>query len=1176
VLKKNNLYYPSEDFKKKALANDKKIYKEADKDPIKFWEGLAEKLSWQKKWEKAFEHKPPYFKWFLGGKINITSNIFEDNPQGWEKIKNKTALIWEPEPINEKPQILTYEELLKKVCQLSNALKKLGVKKGDRVGIYLPMIPEVVISMLACARIGAVHAVVFSAYSSHALQIRLQDTKSKILITTDGYYRRGRVINLKEAADEGIKETNVEKLIVVKRAKNKVSWNKNQDLDFEEIIKNEDNRCEAEIMDSEDPFFILYTSGCCHGDTLVQLDTGEIKKISDLVEKGGSNLVNTDLKKLKQGFDPIIGRHRYHEFSSLINIKTPLFNIKVTPNHHLFVLEDNGEIIEKRAADLKKGDHVLQTTKVDIKGSEQKLPSAKDIEYHPEKCNKNNISNKPKLPKVLTSNFSQILGYFLGDGGLVKGRISATDKDKNNLLFYKKLFEKEFKIRCFVKNYSRQRLIVNSVFFSRYLSTFFPEIFDNSYERKIPRIIQVSKKECIAAFIRGFFDAEGCVTGRSVKITSQSRELIQMLQMLFLRFGIIGNYFKEKRKTHFGKKYSYKIITYGIKITDRRSLKNFKAEIGFSSQDKERKLNKLLKILQGKKELSMIYQTPINGLMRLFRKTITLPKKECRKIHLDSYIYTDRRIKTDRLPEICKYIEGKIKLITEIDLSQREGIKTIVSLFKIKEKDLAQISGKSPNTVHQYLCRKNSLISSQTLRRFYDSIVPYLEELKEEKLKILQNILDKIERLRKAENYKFFEVKQLKQEKNDSNFVYDLSALNNYNYIANSFVVHNSTGKPKGILHTCGGYAVQAKFTGKWIFDLKVDDILWCTSDIGWITGHTYTVYSPLLNVVPTLLFEGAPDWPQPDRWAEIIEKYKVTTFYTAPTAIRMFEKYGTKVIEKYKFESLQLLGSVGEPIDEAAWFWYFENVGKERCPIVDTWWQTETGGILITSLPGIGPLKPAFTGLSFPGTKFDIFDEKGKSCSEGKKGNLVLLPPFAPGLLRGVYKNPQKYLDTYWGEYGTKIYFTSDAAYKDKDGLIRIIGRVDDVIKMAGHRLSTGELEAAVNLHLDITECAAVGIPDKIKGEVPVIFVIVKKKAKFPSLKKLQEEVIEFIKKEIGPIALPKEIYLVEDLPKTRSGKIMRRILKKLFSGEDLGDLSTLANPESVDKLKKIISSNN
>ena len=252
---------------------------------------------------------------------------------------------------------------------------------------------------------------------------------------------------------------------------------------------------------------------------------------------------------------------------------------------------------------------------------------------------------------------------------------------------------------------------------------------------------------------------------------------------------------------------------------------------------------------------------------------------------------------------------------------------------------------------------------------------------------------------------------------------------------------------------------MQAYWTGKWIFDFHDDDIFWCTSDPGWVTGHTYTIYSPLLNGITTFMFEGVPDFPVPDRWAGIIEKHKVTIFYTAPTAIRMFEKLNGNVGDKYQFNSLRLLGSVGEPIDESAWSWYYKNVGKERCPIVDTWWQTETGGILITSLPGLGPFKPAFTGLPFPGVKAEVRD-----------GNLVILPPFAPSLVRAIYKNPSKYFENYWSQC-QGIYFTSDGAVKDENGLIRIIGRVDDVIKVAGHRISTGEMEAAINLHPDITE---------------------------------------------------------------------------------------------------------
>ena len=647
MIKKGNLYYPPKEFKAKAWANDPALYKEANKDPEKFWAKLAEELFWFKKWDKTFVHKPPYFDWFSGGKINVTYNIFEKN---LEKRKNKTAIIWEPELPEEKTITFTYGELYQQVNKLANGLKKLGVKKGDRVGIYLPMIPEIIISMLACARIGAIHSVVFSAFSPQALRVRLQDTEAEILITADGYYRRGQIVSLKQNADEGIKETKVKKMIVVnrlrrvspekaERAKNEISWQKDRDIDFEEVIKEQSDYCLPEEMDANDTLFILYTSG--------------------------------------------------------------------------------------------------------------------------------------------------------------------------------------------------------------------------------------------------------------------------------------------------------------------------------------------------------------------------------------------------------------------------------------------------------------------------------------------------------------------------------------------------STGKPKGCIHRCGGYSVQALWTGKLIFDWKDDDVFWSTSDMGWITGHTYSCYAPLLNGASFVLFEGAPDWPTPDRWVQTIEEHKVTIFYTAPTAIRMFVKYGNEIIKKYKFDTLRLLGSVGEPIDESSWQWYFREVGKERCPIVDTWWQTETGGILITSLPGIGPFKPSFTGLPFPGINFDILDDQGKSVAVGKEGNLVILPPFSPGLFSGIYKNHEKYLETYWSQYNDKIYFTSDAALKDKNNLIRILGRVDDVIKIAGHRLSTGELEDALNHHPAIVESAVVGVPDEIKGEVPFAFVVLREEKSPEDLKKT---VAEKILKDIGPIALPKEVYSVEDLPKTRSGKIMRRILKRLFTGEELGDLSTLSNPESVEKIKEVI----
>lgn len=639
VVKRNGIYWPSKEIKKTAWISDEKIYKEGERNPIKFWENLAKKgITWFKPWRKTYVEKPPYFRWFVGGKINASYNCLDRHVETWRK--NKAAIIWEPDSPEEKNRVLTYYELYREVNKFANALKSLGVKRGDRVTIYLPMIPEVQIAMLACTRIGAIHSVVFSAFSPHALKIRILDASAKILITADGYYRRGKVINLKQQADEALEGTTVEKVIVVKRTGNEVQMKENRDYWWYELTKNVETYCKPEVMDAEDILFILYTSG--------------------------------------------------------------------------------------------------------------------------------------------------------------------------------------------------------------------------------------------------------------------------------------------------------------------------------------------------------------------------------------------------------------------------------------------------------------------------------------------------------------------------------------------------TTGIPKGIIHTTGGYLTQAYWTARWDFDLHDEDIFWCTSDIGWITGHTYACYGPLLNGATMLIHEGVPDYPQPDRWWEIVEKYGVTVFYTAPTAIRMLMRYGDEWVKKHNLSCLRILGTVGEPIDRDAWLWYFNIVGGSRCPIIDTWWQTETGGTLINALPGIGPFIPTVAGRSFPGTRLAVVDEKGKITKPGQIGSLVQLPPFAPGMLRGIWKNPKRYIETYWSQYGNKIYYTGDGAFIDRLGRIRITGREDDVLKVAGHRLSNAEIEDALNSHEAVVESAVIGRPDPIKGEVPLGLVILKEGLK--PCEELTRELIELVSKKISPIAKPAKIVYVDDLPKTRSGKIMRRILKRLIRKEELGDLSTLANPESVERIKEIL----
>lgn len=630
VEKKQGKYWPSKEMEKIAWMTDSKIYEKADKDPIKFWEEKAlEGIHWEKHWKKAYEEKLPYFWWFKGGQLNFSVNALDRH---LEK-ENKTALIWVPEPTKEKPIKITYGELFIKVNKFANVLKNLGVKKGDVVAIYLPLIPELVISMLACTRIGAIHSVVFSAFAANALQARILDGKSKLVITSDGYYRRGEKQDLLSKVKEAIKGTRVKKIIVVNRL-NKNTKHKGKYLSFSEELEKAKEFCEPKNVNSEDIMFILYTSG--------------------------------------------------------------------------------------------------------------------------------------------------------------------------------------------------------------------------------------------------------------------------------------------------------------------------------------------------------------------------------------------------------------------------------------------------------------------------------------------------------------------------------------------------TTGKPKGIVHDTGGYAVQSYWTTKWNFNLHDDDVMWCTADVGWITGHTYAVYGPLLNGATTLLYEGVPDYPSPDRSWEIVDKHKVTVFYTAPTLIRMLMKYGDKYVEKHSLKTLKLLGTVGEPIDEKSWNWYFSKIGKSRCPIIDTWWQTETGGTLINVLPGIGPFIPTIAGKSFPGTRHTILDDKGKRTN---KGYLVQLSPHAPGMLHGVYNNHKKYVETYWEKFKTK-YDTSDGAMF-VNNLFRITGRTDDVMKVAGHRLSTGELENAINKYPIVNESAVVPFPDQIRGEIPIAFVVLKTGK--PS-EDLEKAIKKHVDKEIGPIARPSKIYFVNDLPKTRSGKIMRRILKNILNKEEPQGLMTLLNPKCVEEIKKIV----
>ncbi|MEE9206209.1 MAG: acetate--CoA ligase [Acidimicrobiia bacterium] len=373
-----------------------------------------------------------------------------------------------------------------------------------------------------------------------------------------------------------------------------------------------------------------------------------------------------------------------------------------------------------------------------------------------------------------------------------------------------------------------------------------------------------------------------------------------------------------------------------------------------------------------------------------------------------------------------------------------------------------------------------------------------------------------------------------------------------------------TTAKPKGIVHTQGGYLTGASTTHHYVFDMKPDDVWWCAADIGWVTGHSYIVYGPLANHTTGVIYEGTPDTPGKDRLWEIVEKYGVTVFYTAPTAIRAFMKWGEEFPQGHDLSSLRLLGTVGEPINPEAWMWYHRTIGAERCPIVDTWWQTETGHIMITPLPGAVTTKPGSATFPFPGVGADVYDEAGDSVPLGGGGYLVLTRPW-PGMLRTIYGDPDRYVDTYWSKYDG-IYFAGDGCKRDDEGYYWLLGRVDDVMNVSGHRLSTTEVESALVAHEAVAEAAVVGRKDDLTGEAIAAFVTLR--SGIEGNEDLIKELRKFVSDKIGPIARPKSIVFTDDLPKTRSGKIMRRLLKDISEQRQLGDVTTLANADVVQQI--------
>jgi len=522
--------------------------------------------------------------------------------------------------------------------------------------------------------------------------------------------------------------------------------------------------------------------------------------------------------------------------------------------------------------------------------------------------------------------------------------------------------------------------------------------------------------------------------------------------------------------------------------------------------------------------------------------------------------------------EVCRFANA-LK-----SLGLKKGDHVSIYLPRIPEQDIAMLACAKIGLVHSVVfsgfsieALKNRVIDAQSKVVICTNAYPYKEKVVESK-KNVDEAVKETPTVQKVIVVKRTETPTQMQEGRDiwwndliakqtTDCPTEIMEATDPLYI---LYTSGSTGKPKGVVHDHGGYMVGTYITLKWVFNLQPDDVYFCTADAGWVTGHSYIVYSPLVNGITTFIYEGTPDYPDAGKWWELVQKYKITKFYTAPTAVRALMRLGEDWPKKYDLSSLKILGSVGEPINPEAWLWYYKNIGREQCPIMDTWWQTETGMFILTPLPSV-PLKPGSCFKPFLGIEAEIVNEKGEPVPPNTQGFLVIKKPW-PAMLMDVYNNPKKYLETYFeNESLTRpvdkqfFYFAGDSAKKDEDGYFWIIGRNDDVIKVSGHRLGSAELESAFVSHPSVAEAAAIGKPHEIKGESIKVFVILKQGIQ-PS-DQLKDELKQQVKKMIGPIATPDEIDFVEKLPKTRSGKIMRRVLKAQELGLPVGDTSTLEN---------------